>query len=75
MNVVFPLLTTLVTLLFAVLVLVQYASRRRLYQLVWGVALIIFAIGTGSEIIAAIQGWSLLPYQLFWVFGAFFTAA
>ncbi len=75
MNIVLPFLSTSVTIIFAVLVLWQYASRRKVYQLVWGVALVIFGIGTGSELAAAIWGWSLLPYQLWWLFGAFLTAA
>lgn len=75
MDVVLPLLSTSVTLVFAISVLLQYFRRRKVYQLVWGVALIMFAIGTGAELVGGIWGWSLLPYQLWWIFGAFFTAA
>ncbi|MDO8670348.1 MAG: hypothetical protein Q7O66_02825 [Dehalococcoidia bacterium] len=75
MNIVLSLLSTSVTIIFAILVLRQYASRRKPYQLVWGLALIMFGIGTGCELVAAIGGWSLLPYELWWTFGAFFGAA
>ncbi|MBI2864634.1 MAG: hypothetical protein HYX94_08755 [Chloroflexi bacterium] len=75
MNVVLPFITTAVVFVFAILVLWQFFSRHKAYQLVWGIALVMFGIGTGSQLVASIWGWSLVPYQLYWLFGAFFTAA
>lgn len=64
-----PILSALVSAVFAVMVLRQYALRRRPYQLAWGVALVFFVIGSLSELAAATNGWTPLNAKAYYLFG------
>jgi len=75
MNVLLPLLSTLVTLVFACVVFDQYLARRRPYQLVWSLGLLWYFLGTGSEFIAGFSGWSDGLYRVWYLTGAIFVAA
>lgn len=54
---------------FAALVLVQFATRHRPYQLVWGGALAMFAAAALVEAFAAVWGWSPAGYRLYYYLG------
>ncbi len=75
MNTVLPLLSSLVSLVFAGAVLAQYRSRRKTHQLVWSFGLLTFAISAGTEFLFEIGVWNLAVYQAWYIFGAFFVAA
>ena len=45
---VYPLAVAVVSLLFGAVVLFQWSSRRRSYQLVWGIALLMAAVASFS---------------------------
>jgi hypothetical protein len=70
-----PLLSTIVTLVFAGIVFGQYLSRRKPYQLVWALALVIFAIATGSEFLGNAFGWTEATYRSWYLCGAMFGVA
>ena len=55
---------------FAAVVLRQYVARRRTYQLVWGVALAMFAVGAGCEVVGDVWGWTPLLARLYYLAGA-----
>lgn len=75
LNAVLPLLSTLVSLLFAVLVFDQFLHRRKPYQLAWAVGLLFYGISAGTEFLGGAFGWSVLLYRLWYLIGAFFVAA
>ena len=75
MNLMLPLLSTIVSFVFAAMVLSQYRSRRRPYQLVWGFGLISYGIGAMSEFLYGMGVHSLAVYSAWYIFGAFFVAA
>lgn len=75
MNTFLPFVSTLVTLAFACVVLDQYVARRRPYQLVWSLGLLWFFLGTSSEFVAGLGGWSDGLYRLWYLAGAIFAAA
>jgi hypothetical protein len=75
MNVVMPLLASLVSLIFAIAVFDQYLARRRPYQLVWSLGLLMYSVATGCEYWVEAFGLSALPYRLWYLFGAVFVAA
>lgn len=50
-------------------VLRQYAHRRRAYQLSWGLALAMFAIAASFETVGAAHGWTPLTYRGYYLFG------
>ncbi|MHB1004910.1 MAG: hypothetical protein ACYC3S_04615 [Chloroflexota bacterium] len=74
-TVILPLLTTVVSLAFGVMVFGQFRRRRRPYQIVWTIGLLMYAIGAGSEFLGNLAGWSVDLYRVWYVAGAFFVAA
>jgi uncharacterized membrane protein (UPF0136 family) len=67
---VFPLVAAAVAFAFAVLLARQYVQRRRTYQLLWAIALLMYAAASMAVAIGALNGWSRLAFQVYWVFGA-----
>ncbi|MEE8353929.1 MAG: hypothetical protein V3S10_05670, partial [Dehalococcoidales bacterium] len=76
-----PLITAIVSLVFAFTVLDQFFARRKPYQLVWAVGLLMYSIAAGAEFRMesqlASQGVmeSELAYRLWYLIGAIFVAA
>jgi len=75
MNVGTSLIATVVSLAFALVVYRQYVSRLRPYQLVWSMALLIFALGTFCQFVAEQHGWSDSIYRVWYYTGAMLAAA
>ena len=67
---VFPLIAALVALAFTGLLLKQYASRRRAYQLAWSAALLMYAGGSLALFLGVLDGWSPAEYRAYWLLGA-----
>jgi hypothetical protein len=67
---VFPLIAALVALAFAGLLLKQYAGRRRPYQLLWSIALLMYAGGSFALFLGVVDGWSAGEYRAYWLLGA-----
>jgi hypothetical protein len=74
-NLLVPGLTTVVTIVFAVLVLGRWSQRHHLNSLLWGIGLVMFAIGTGMEFLYALVGWHPAIFRLWYLFGAVLVAA
>ncbi|MBX6772265.1 MAG: hypothetical protein IRY83_11110 [Chloroflexi bacterium] len=74
-NAVLSFTATAISLAFAVMVLQQYARRRRPYQAVWGGALLLFGAGTGCQLAAELVGWTALLYRIWYLTGAMLGAA
>lgn len=75
MDVVLPLLSTVVSFTFAGVVLAQYLSRRKIYQAVWAFGLVSYGLGALAELLVGIGVWNRAVYSLWYLFGAFFVAA
>ncbi|HXM58042.1 MAG TPA: hypothetical protein VOB72_21775 [Candidatus Dormibacteraeota bacterium] len=75
LNVLLPLATCLVSLVFAALVLEQWWHRRRPFQAVWGAGLVWYAISSGAQFAGATFGWSPALYRTWYLFGALLVAA
>jgi hypothetical protein len=67
---VFPLVAAVVAFVFAALLARQYVERRRPFQLLWAIALLMYAVASLAVTIGALNGWSRLSFELYWVFGA-----
>lgn len=65
-----PAFTVLLSLVFAIQVLLQYRTRRKIYQLTWGCALLFWAIAAFPEFTAALSSWSEVGYRAYYLFGA-----
>ena len=56
--------------MFAVLLLRQYVSRRRAYQLAWAAALLMYAGGSLALFLGVVNTWSTAEYRAYWLLGA-----
>jgi hypothetical protein len=76
MNIaVLPLVSSIVSLAFAITVLDQYFARRRPHQLVWAIGLFMYFLSTGAEFWTGAWGLGETVYRLWYLVGAVFVAA
>jgi hypothetical protein len=66
----FPLVAALVALAFALLLARQFAARRRPYQALWALALLMYAIASATIALGVWDGWSVTEYKVYWALGA-----
>lgn len=70
-----PLISCIVSLFFTIAVLDQYLARRKSYQLIWAIGLLLYFIGTGAEFWSETWGINPVIYRLWYLSGAIFVAA
>lgn len=70
-----PLLSAIVSFVFALSVLDQFFARRRPHQLIWAIGLFMYFIATGAEFWIEIGGINETAYRLWYLFGAILVAA
>ncbi len=70
-----PGLTSILALVFAIMLLDQWRERRRGFQLVWMFGMLWYGIGAGAEALAAAGGWNEVLYRTWYLTGAVWTAA
>jgi hypothetical protein len=75
LNTFIPLTSSIVSFVFALIVLDQYFARRKPYQLVWAIGLFMYCISTGTEFWVGMWGLNAVVYRLWYLFGAVFVAA
>ncbi len=75
MNIVLPLVSSIVGLIFAVTVLDQFLARRKPFQLIWAIGLFMFFISIGSVFWMEAWGLNEIAYRLWYLFGAVLVAA
>ncbi len=74
-NTLMPFVTTVITFVFAGMVLRRYAIRRGFHLLGWGVGLTLYAIAESMAAIHGVAGWNPLVFRLWYLFGAVLVAA
>lgn len=74
-NVVLPLLSSLLSFVFAAMVGDQWLRRRQPYQLVWTIGLLWYGISAGTEFLGGAFGWNEPLYRSWYLFGAFGVAS
>ncbi len=75
MSIALPLAASIISLTFALTVLDQFFARRKPYQLIWTIGLLMYFISTGAEFWAGAWGLNGAVYRLWYLFGAVFVAA
>ncbi|MBI2853166.1 MAG: hypothetical protein HYX84_08755 [Chloroflexi bacterium] len=70
-----PLLSAIVSLVFALSVLDQFFARRKPYQLVWALGLLMYFVATAAEFWMEAQEINAVAYRLWYLFGAILVAA
>jgi hypothetical protein len=68
------ILSTLVTFIFAVAVFVRYQRRHGIHLLLWGIGLVLFGLGTLTEVIMLFT-FNALALKIWYLSGAMLTAA
>ncbi len=66
----FPLVAALIALWFSVLLLRAYLDRRRPAELLWALALLMYAGASIALLLGVLDGWSPAEYRVYWLFGA-----
>ena len=74
-NVVISGADVVLSAIFAALILRQYAERRRMHQLMWGIAIVLWTIGVAAELVATLRGWGSLTYRGYYATGALLIPA
>lgn len=75
LNIALPLGSSVLSLVFAAMVLDQWWQRRHSFQLVWGIGLLCYGISTGAEAAGGALGWGDQVYRAWYLFGAFLVPA
>lgn len=70
-----PLITCIVSFIFAVAVLDQYFARRKPYQLLWAIGLFMYCVSTFTEFWWNVYGHVMVMYRLWYLIGAVLVAA
>jgi hypothetical protein len=70
-----PLLTTAISVVFALLVLQRWSVNHRTHLLLWGIGMLLFATGTAMEGLYALGGWQPWIFRLWYLSGAVLVAA
>jgi hypothetical protein len=75
MSVALPLLSALLSFVFAAMVFDQWLQRRHSFQLVWSIGLLAYGISTGCEFLGRAFGWNPALYRTWYLVGAFLVPA
>ena len=62
----FPLISSVISAVFTILLGVQYIRRRKKHQLMWTIALAMFTLSTALAFLSEINGWTVLTYQVYY---------
>ncbi len=75
LNTVIPLLSSLISFIFAFFVLKRYLERKGTHLLLWGIGTIFYGIGGFCEFYYGAFGWNALIFRFWYLFGAILVAA
>jgi len=67
---IFPLVAAGVAFVFALALIRQFIARRRPYQLLWSLALLMYAVASLMVAVGVIRGWGRTGFEIYWLFGA-----
>ena len=69
-----PLITSIVSLIFAILVLDQYFARRKAYQLLWSIGMFMYSLSAFTEFWWNVVGHVDFLYRIWYLVGAILVA-
>lgn len=67
---IFPIVTTTVSIVFTILLFKQWLRRKRIYQFIWFISLVMFAVTAAFEATSEFFGWSVEIYRVYLVLSA-----
>ncbi len=74
-NTIIPSVSSIISLVFAALVLKRYFDRRGTHLLLWGIGMILYAAGGFCEAYFGAFGWNQWIYRIWYLVGAILVAA
>ena len=74
-NSLLPLISCVLSFVFAAVVLRRYTARKGLHLLLWGIGMVMYGIGGFCEAYHGVFGWHPLVFRLWYLFGAILVAA
>ena len=74
-GVLLPLLVAMLSFVFATMLADQWWRRRRPYQLVWAVGMVIYGIAALTEVLGSAGTWDTVLYRAWYLTGAIWVAA
>jgi len=76
-TVVLPLMASVVSFIFTLFVFDQFLRRRKTYQIVWTIGLMLFALAAFAQYLGTFYGWrnDVNYYRLWYICGAMGTSA
>jgi hypothetical protein len=66
----FPLGAAAIAAVFAWVLLGRFVSRRRPFEGIWGLAMVMFAVASTCVFLGVGWGWTVVEYRLYWLLGA-----
>jgi hypothetical protein len=73
-NVFLPLASSLLSFVFALFLLDQWRERRKPYQLIWTIGMLMYGVSAGTEFLGGALGWSEPLYRAWYLTGAVWVA-
>ena len=67
---VFPLAAALVAVLFSAALVRRYAARRQSYEVIWALALLMYAAASLAVAFGVANGWTSGEFRVYWALGA-----
>jgi len=74
-NVVLPLGSSILSFVFAILLIDQWRAGRRPYQLIWAIGMLWYGVSAGTEFLGGLAGWTEPLYRTWYLVGAVWVAA
>ncbi|HZA60311.1 MAG TPA: hypothetical protein VE754_01340 [Actinomycetota bacterium] len=65
-----PVLAAVISLAFAIHLLVRFVHRGRMAEGAWAVALLMFAAASAALALGVADGWTSAEFRVYWLFGA-----
>ena len=75
LNTLLPFTSSIISFVFAYLVLKRYSTHRGPHLLLWGIGMVFYGVGGFCEGYNGIFGWNDLVFRLWYLFGAILVAA
>lgn len=66
----FPLAAAVIAAVFGAQLGRQWLARRRAFQGLWALALLMFAVASLAMVIGVVGGWTVAAFRVYWLFGA-----
>ncbi len=75
LNTILPFVSSVISFVFAFILLKRYLARRGLHLLLWGIGMVFYGIGGFCEGYFGAFGWNDIIFRLWYLFGAILVAA